>query len=503
MTEPSSPKRAKVSKPDDLQTIRERVSSTYRDAGQEQLITYIDWIPYNGPKFNYLKVLDGIDLDALKTRFDAAMEEAEKAAAQTGGTGEGISPYQGKIGKASDKDLADSSYKAGIEAIQSGTVAAVLLAGGQGTRLGVNGPKGKAGIGLKSSRSLFGLIAERIRKLQELAKFEAPSEGEGAPTTTYPSIPLYVMTSPMNYEETKSFFKSNGYFGLGVNDVIFFTQGVLPCVDEDMKILLETQARVAMAPDGNGGVFTALHKNGYLEEMAKRGIEHLHVFSVDNALVRPVDPAFIGYCINEKADCGNKIIWRASPDEKVGVLATKDGKPTVVEYSELSKSMASAKEGGKLKYGAANICSHYFATDFIKDTIIQNKDVPYHAARKKIPVWDRKKKETITPDEPNGVKLETFIFDVFPLSKSMAVYEVDRSDEFAPVKNANADGATDTPDTARKLMSDLVKKWLTDAGANLGGDADSDLNEISPATSYAGEGLGQYAGKDVECPFSL
>ena len=458
---------------------------------------------------------DAMENESLREKLAAALDAEKEAKKQAAATKEGgddsILPFKGEVGSASDAELNATSNQAGLEAIRAGTVAAILLAGGQGTRLGLSGPKGKADIGLPSGRTLFALIAERIQKLRVLASASLVS----ASSSSLPSLPLLIMTSPMNHEETENYFKDNNHFGLPSADVICFRQGTLPCVEVEgddpstMKIIHETADKVARAPDGNGGIFPALESTGCLEDMVNRGIEHLHVFSVDNALVRPADPAFVGYCINQKADCGNKSLWRAAPDEKVGVLVTKDDRPMVVEYSELSASMASAvDETGKLKYGAANICSHYFSVDFIKNTVLKASasDIPYHIARKKIPYWDGEKNETVTPTKPNGIKLETFIFDVFPLSKSMAVWEVERTDEFAPVKNANAEGASDTPDTARQLLSDLAEKWITDAGAKLhktGEDTATPFSEIAPATSYAGEGLEEYNGKVIVAPFTL
>ena len=464
---------------------------------------------------------DSMEIESLREKLAAALDAEKEAKKQAAATKEGgddnILPFKGKVGSASDAELNSSSNQTGLEAIRAGTVAAILLAGGQGTRLGLSGPKGKADIGLPSGRTLFALIAERIQKLRLLAAAasSATDSGDDSSSSSLPSLPLFIMTSPMNHEETENYFKDNNYFGLPSTDVICFRQGTLPCAEVEggdastMKTIYETADKVARAPDGNGGIFPALESTGCLEDMVKRGIEHLHVFSVDNALVRPADPAFVGYCIKQKADCGNKSLWRAAPDEKVGVLVTKDDRPMVLEYSELSASMASAvDETGKLKYGAANICSHYFSVDFIQNTVLKASvsDIPYHIARKKIPYWDYEKKETVTPSKPNGIKLETFIFDVFPLSESMAVWEVERTDEFAPVKNANAEGASDTPDTARQLLSDLAEKWMTDAGAKLhktGEDADKPFSEIAPATSYAGEGLDEYNGKVIVAPFTL
>ena len=333
-------------------------------------------------------------------------------------------------------------------------------------------------IDLPSGRTLFQLIAERLLKLADLA---------GSQT-----VPLYVMTSPINLQATVDYFESTKYFGMGRDNVFFFQQGMLPCLSEEGKIIMETASQVSMAPDGNGGVYNSLQSSGALANMRARGVEYLHVFSIDNALVKPADPAFLGYCIGQHADCGNKVVWKTDPHEKVGVLAMQDGKSRIIEYSELTSEMTIQRDStGKLVYGAGNICNHFYTLDFIQDVILPSMTDLFHIARKKIPFWNGV--ETVMPESINGIKLETFIFDVFPLSTGMSVWEVERADEFAPVKNASG-AASDSPDTARTMISNLGKTWLRAAGANLEGD-ETAICEIAPATSYA--------GKAVSCPFSL
>lgn len=356
----------------------------------------------------------------------------------------------------------------------------------KGTRLGFDGPKGMYNIKLPSGRTLFQLISERLRKLIALS---------GAS-----SLPLYIMTSPINHQTTVEYFESKNYFGLGMKNVFFFQQGVLPCLTEEGKIIMETASRVSLAPDGNGGVYTSLQASGALHDMTNRGVEFLHVFSIDNALVKPADPDFIGYCIDRQADCGNKVVWKTDADEKVGVLACQDGRPCIIEYSEMTPEMAAERDAhGKLVFGAGNICNHFYTIKFIQEVVLPNVGNFYHVARKKIPYWNGS--ETVTPRANNGIKLETFIFDVFPLSERMTVWEVERKEEFAPVKNAPGD-VSDSPDTARQMISDLAKLWLRRAGADLGGE-DTGVCEIAPATSYAGEGLSDYRGMNISCPFSL
>jgi UDP-N-acetylglucosamine/UDP-N-acetylgalactosamine diphosphorylase len=340
-------------------------------------------------------------------------------------------------------------------------------------------------IEMPSGRTLFQMIAERILKLKNLTESQ--------------SLPFYIMTSPLNHQTTVDYFQQNNYFGLGKDNVIFFQQGMLPCLTDDGKIIMESANKASMAPDGNGGIYPSLQASGSLQDMERRGVQYVHVFSIDNALVKPADPAFCGYCIHQQADCGNKVVWKAHPHEAVGVVAQRGGRPCIVEYSEISKEMAERTKDGVLVFGAANICNHFYSLSFLRDTILPNMKDMYHIARKKIPYYDSVTKTTVVPDSPNGIKLETFIFDVFGLSRGLAVFEVERSEEFSPVKNQTG---TDSSATAREMLSALFQKWLEKAGARLVGDGES-LCEIAPSTSYGGEGLEAFEGKVVQCPFTV
>lgn len=218
-----------------------------------------------------------------------------------------------------------------------------------------------------------------------------------------------------------------------------------------------------------------------------RRVKYLHVFSVDNALSRPADPRFAGYCISRDADCGNKCVWKASPEEKVGVVAKRGGRYSVVEYSELDDERKKKRDSsGSLVFGAGNICNHFYSLAFIADVVVPSIHAMFHLANKKIPCAGEDG-STVKPDSNNGIKLEAFIFDVFPMSSRMAILETSREEEFAPVKNA-AGAATDTPETARAMVSALSRRWVTDSGGEVTGDS---VLEISPLLSYAGEGLKQ------------
>jgi len=484
---------------EDLEKILETERSRYEQCNQQHVL---DHFPVLTPieKLSLLKQLELIEVEKLSGFVSTAKEEVHNQKSCHPNTS--VAPFSGKVGSiVVEKDLASTYYRLGIDATRKNTVAALLLAGGQGTRLGFDGPKGMYDIGLTSGKTLFCLIAERIRKLIQLS--EANDRIESDNSVGQVRVPLYIMTSPMNDKVTREYFEMNNYFGLPSEDVLFFAQGTLPCLSSSGSILMESPSKCAMAPDGNGGVYSAMERCGIISDMALRGIEHVHAFAIDNALTKPADPAFIGYCIAEKADCGNKVLWKVDPHEKVGVIAEKDGKPCVVEYSIMSKEMAEmVNDDNKLIYGAANVCNHYYTLSFLKDKVLPNLGSMYHVADKKIPIWDEEKVATVTPSVNNGIKLESFIFDVFPLSSSMAILEVDRLHEFAPVKNSPG-SETDSPDVARKMISDVAKKWLLEAGSKLTGEVMSNSCEVVPMSSFGGEGLDTYKDKCTACPFSL
>uniref|UniRef100_H3G6G3 UDP-N-acetylglucosamine diphosphorylase n=1 Tax=Phytophthora ramorum TaxID=164328 RepID=H3G6G3_PHYRM len=373
----------------------------------------------------------------------------------------------------------------GLEAISQGQVCALVLSGGQGTRLGFAGPKGMYDIGLPSEKSLFQLFAERLLALEDLAA----DKFSGRPREEI-QIPFYIMTSKMNHETTEACFRQHNFFGLKESQTFFFPQGTLPCFTTDGKLILESGHKLATASDGNGGIYKAMESSGALAQLQARGVKYLHVFSVDNALCKAADPTFIGYCIDKQADCGNKVVvWKTRPGERVGVVAKRNGAYCVVEYSELDRAASELVDPstGKLSFGAANICNHFFRLDFLHRCCNQS-DAEYHVAKKKIPYVNDEGTATITPTTNTGIKLETFIFDVFPLSKSMKVLGVAREDEFAPVKNAPG-AASDSPDTARQFISEQCKRWLLEVGATFADSAPGANCEVLPSLSYNGEGL--------------
>jgi UDP-N-acetylglucosamine/UDP-N-acetylgalactosamine diphosphorylase len=353
------------------------------------------------------------------------------------------------------------------------------MAGGQGTRLGSADPKGCYDIGLPSHKSLFQLQAERIRKIQHLA-----SQKDGVNPSSV-VIPWYIMTSCRTMEPTQQYFEREEYFGLKSSDISIFEQGSLPCISNDGKIMLETKGEIAVSPNGNGGIYQALVSHGVLDDMRKRGIEYVHVHGVDNCLVKVADPIFIGFSAALDVDVATKVVRKRDASESVGLIVTKNGKPGVVEYSEIDQTMALAEDPrhpGALKFRAANIVNHCYSRRFLDSIPQWAEKLPHHFARKKIPTIDFETGNLTKPESPNGIKLEQFIFDVFPevsLDK-FACLEVLREDEFSPLKNARGTGQDD-PDTSRRDVMAQGRRWAEQAGAT---SVPEGGVEVSPLLSY-------------------
>jgi UDP-N-acetylglucosamine/UDP-N-acetylgalactosamine diphosphorylase len=450
-----------------------------RESGQEHIIAMLPHAVHDQTHAVH-KQLAAIDIPQvlrdLKQSLDAGDSLSDAVAPVS------LVTNWNSLESTSKQELLDIGYGA----IRSSSVCAVILSGGQGTRLGYDGPKGMYELGMPSGRCIFQYHMDRLSRIKTLS---------GAA-----SIPVYIMTSDLNDGVIREYFKSKNYFGYRSSDVFFFEQSLLPCLTTDGKIIVESETSISRAPCGNGGIYAALESSGAIDDMASRGVHHLHVFGIDNILTKAVDPAFIGLCVKNKAECGNKVVWRGSKSEKVGVTAVRDGRLTVVEYSDLPLSMGEMEDDkGRLVYGAANICNHYFSLDFIRSKVLGNSSLAYHVAHKKIPFFDKESHSTITPSAVNGVKLELFIFDVFPLADSWVVMEVSREDEFAPVKNAPNSGS-DSPDTARALLSAQAKRWLARVGCTFEEGTEDALCEISSTLSYDGEGLEAWKNKVVKLP---
>ena len=271
----------------------------------------------------------------------------------------------------------------------------------------------------------------------------------------------------------------------------------------DGKVLLDAKSHVAVAPDGNGGLYAALRQpvssnatRTVLSDLAARKIRYIHSYCVDNCLVKVADPIFTGYCIHKQSDCAAKVVPKSSPTESVGVVALRQNKYSVVEYSEITKTQAEQidPKTGELAFRAGNIANHFYTLQFLEGVKGFEDELAYHIARKKIPHVQIPTGGFVKPIQPNGMKLEMFVFDVFPFTKRFSVLEVSRSEEFSPLKNAPGTGSDD-PETSRKDLLSQHKRWLEAAGANL---EESVEVEVSPLVSYAGEGLETVEGKVIK-----
>ncbi len=382
---------------------------------------------------------------------------------------------------------AASAQAAGEALISAGRVAAFVVAGGQGTRLGYDGPKGCYPTGCVSEKPLFELFADQIL----------------ASSRTYGSvIPWYVMTSPLNHDATVAAFEENDYYGLSKSNVMFFQQGTMPAFDlKTGRILLAEKDAIATSPDGHGGALLALAKSGAIADMTARGVEHISYFQVDNPHVRVIDPVFLGLHASGEDSSGemsSKMLPKADAKEKVGVFTRANGKTTVIEYSDMPDRLAEARDAdGNLKYLAGSIAIHAISVAFVQKVVGDpSMQLPYHRAVKKVPHIDLDSGEPVQPAEPNGVKLERFVFDAIPMAGASIVYETDRVEEFAPVKNAEG---VDSIVTSRQLQTERAARWLEAAGVEIPRKRDGSpecVIEISPLTALSSQQLRKRAEAD-------
>lgn len=326
----------------------------------------------------------------------------------------------------------DKFLKAGIESIKKGEVAAVLLAGGMGTRLGFDLPKGCFNVGTSHELYIFECL---INNLMDVVK----------QCDTY--IPLYIMTSEKNDGATQDFFEKHNYFGYNKDYVKFFIQDMACAVDYKGKLLLEEKGRLATSPNGNGGWFTSMVKAGLDKDLHKRNVKWINIFAVDNVCQRIADPVFVGATILGNYECGSKVVRKVEPNEKMGLLCLEDGLPSIVEYYEMSKEMSEARaEDGSLLYKYGVILNYLFSLDKLEEIV--NKKLTVHVVEKKIP-YINEKGEAISPTEPNGYKFELLVLDMIHMMKNNLAFEVVREREFAPIKNLHG---VDSVDSARELL---------------------------------------------------
>ena len=399
----------------------EQIRAMLEEHGQLQLLRYYGELDEAGRE-RLLSAIADIDWS-----FERELEDP----ADLSGAGRDIRPISGL--RIADIEARREEYEAvGIEAIKRGEVAAVLLAGGMGTRLGVDGPKGAYDIGV--TRPLY-IFEQQMKNLAEV---------NGKCDTR---VPLYVMTSDKNHDATVAFWREHGYFGYPEDEVKFFKQDMAPAVDFNGRVLLETKDMPALSPNGNGGWFASMKRAGLCEELHRRGVKWLNIYAVDNVLQRIADPVFVGATILHGVKCGAKAIFKSDPAEKVGVLCLDGDKPDIIEYYELSEEMASARDkDGNLLYGFGVIMNYLFELERLEQIV--SVHIPVHIVEKKIECVGEDGVAR-KPERENGRKFETLVVDLVKLMGSVLPFEVVREREFAPIKNKTG---VDSVESARELL---------------------------------------------------
>lgn len=436
----------------------------FEKAGQEGVFRFLDQLD-NLQKEKLLAQADTIDLHEIATLVQEHVLGDSHASIDL----EGLepAPYTALPVHGGDAAGWERAFKAGADAIRAGRVAAFTVAGGQGTRLGYDGPKGTYPVTPLSNKTLFQVFAEKIFR-----------SGERFGVT----IPWFILTSEINNSATVAAFEENDYFGLPKDSVKFIVQGLVPAVDLKGKILLSEKGKIAMTPDGHGGSLRALVRSGAVDIMKVSGVDIVSYFQVDNPIIQCIDPAFVGFHVLGQSELSSKMVPKAYALEKVGHFCVQDGVTKVIEYSDMPEEMQEeTTPDGSLRFKAGSVAIHIFDRDFIARAGGDSTDakLPFHRANKKIPYVDERG-ALIEPDVPNGVKFEMFVFDALPLAKNPVIIEAARGDDFSPVKNAEG---VDSPQSAKDDQLRMFARWLKAAGVELETD-DSGLPAITFEISH-------------------
>jgi len=440
----------------------------FRQAGQGQVFAFFDQL---APDARERLLAEAAEIDLAEVDRLNRTLVAKEAAVGLDLNGLAPAPYERLPDRGGDPWPWKRAKVAGEEALRAGRVAAFTVAGGQGTRLGYDGPKGTFPVTPLKQKTLFQVFAEKLL---------AAGKRYGKP------LHWFIMTSHQNHEATETFFEEASYFGMVPANVHFFRQGRMPAVSFEGKILLESPGAIALSPDGHGGSLRALERSGSLQLMEKAGIDTLSYFQVDNPLVRCIDPAFIGWHVLSGSEMTSKMIPKAYPEEKVGHFCTLRGSTVVVEYSDLPERFQKEKDStGQLKYPAGSIAIHVLARDFVRRVAKggEGVELPFHRADKKIPTIDAAG-HPVKPEKANGIKFELFVFDALPFASKPLVIETRRADDFSPVKNAEG---VDSPKTSREDQIRQFVRWLQAGGAKVDVDPTglpAFAIEVSPLFGY-------------------
>jgi UDP-N-acetylglucosamine/UDP-N-acetylgalactosamine diphosphorylase len=438
----------------------------FRQAGQDQVFAFLQELTPHQQE-HLLAQAEEVDLAEIAHLKETLIDGASAAHADFSSLDP--APYEKLPDNGGDAAAWDAAREKGEEALRAGRVAAFTVAGGQGTRLGYDGPKGTYPVTPVKQKTLFQVFAEKIR---------AAGQRYGKP------LYWFIMTSHQNHEATEAFFREHKYFGLAEERVHLFRQGRMPAVDVEGKILLESRSSIALSPDGHGGSLRALERSGALDLMEKEGIDTISYFQVDNPLVRAIDAEFIGWHLLRGSQMSSKMIPKAYAEEKVGHFCIQNGQIVVVEYSDLPMELQKQTDAnGQLRFIAGSIAIHILDRDFVKSMASGDASLPFHRADKKIPTIDAQG-NPVKPDKPNGVKFEMFVFDALPFAQNPLVIETRREDDFSPVKNAEG---IDSPQSCRDDQLKQFARWANAQNANVSTDDQGRplaTFEVSPLFGY-------------------
>ena len=415
-----------------MKNLEQKVVNILKENNQEHLVLWLNQLSENQKEIAVKKILE-IDFNQLQFLFDQTKKKIKIE--------ENTISHIKYIDKSKLNSDEQKEYEEiGKSVIKSGKYAVVTMAGGQGTRLGHKGPKGTFAINIEGkSKYLFEIIVDSLKKAKEEYQVD---------------IPWYIMTSEENNKQTVDFLEENNYFGYAKESVYFFKQGQLPLLNTDGQLLINENNEIKEASDGNGSIYQSMKKHGVIDDMRNKGIEWIFVGGVDNILLKIVDPILVGITIKQGNQIASKSIVKRTPKEKAGVFCKINGKPKVIEYTELPEQMAEARdENGELVYGEMNILSHMFSITALEE--LSTKKLPYHVAFKKAN-YRNSNGELVEVTKPNSYKFEAFIFDAFEHYNDMSILRVKREDEFAPIKNAKD---VDCPETATRLYIDFQKRF--------------------------------------------
>lgn len=425
---------------------------TLKKYGQEQVLAFWDELDEAG-KAQLEKQLDAIDLEHLGELIEEYVKVKPDITIPAD-----LSPaqfYPLKPASAEQEALYKKATAKGVELVSGGKVAALTVAGGQGSRLGFDGPKGTYPIAPVTGKTLFQYFAESIARYRE--KYST-------------SLNWYIMTSALNHQQTVDFFTENDFFGLGADTIFFFTQGTMPAISYDGKLLLAEKDSLALAPDGHGGTLLALKNSGCLEKMKADGVEYISYFQVDNPLVSIVNELFIGLHALEGSEMSAIMLSKTGPYEKLGNFCMSQGRLQIIEYSDLPDDLAEQRNpDGTLSFIAGSPAIHVISREFVERLTARGRlDLPWHRADKKVPYLEPDG-NLISPEEPNAVKLEAFIFDALPLAEKTVILEAAREEEFAPTKNKTG---VDSVESCREMMIERDCSRLERVGVKVPRDSE-------------------------------